>query len=239
MDEQQVLIEAFSKMAPQYESKVDRELRRFWGWSYRALVDRVLELTPIYPHDRVLDIATGTSVIPLRLLQTGNRPASITGLDITYRMLKAGQGKVGSVCTAAPIFLTCGSAMRMPYRDGAFDLILCGLATHHMDLPALLAETSRVIAPHGRVTIADVGGSAFLKLPGAKFVVRLAAFLYFLMTEGPARARAEAGALPHVFTAAEWTSHLVQAGFSQVQVTRLETDRKWSPAPLILRACKC
>jgi ubiquinone/menaquinone biosynthesis C-methylase UbiE len=238
MENQKILVEAFSDMAPHYERKVDLELRRFWGWSYVDLVDKILALTPVSPQDRVLDVATGTSVLPRRMVQAGKRPAQISGLDITYKMLKNAQAALTAEPILTPVFLTCGSALCMPYRNGAFDLITCGLATHHMDLDTLLSEISRVLAPGGRLAIADVGGSVLFKIPGINLVIRLLAFLYFLITEGPARARAESGALPNVFTAEEWTSHLIQAGFCQVQVTRLETRRNWSPAPLFLRASK-
>jgi ubiquinone/menaquinone biosynthesis C-methylase UbiE len=170
--------------------------------------------------------------------QTGKRPARMTGLDLTYQMLKNGQAAIAAESPKTPVYLTCGSALCMPFCAGAFDLITCGLATHHMDLDILLSEVARVLAPGGRLTIADVGGSALFKIPGIKSVIRFLAFLYFRMTEGPARARVESGALPHIFTAEEWTSHLIQAGFNQVQVTRLETRRIWSPAPLVLRASK-
>jgi ubiquinone/menaquinone biosynthesis C-methylase UbiE len=238
MHDEQVLIEAFTEMAPQYERKVDSELRRFWGWTYSSLVDHVLSLTPVRRQDRVLDIATGTSVIPQRMLQKGQIPASISGLDITYPMLAAGKKKMAANHPIVPIFQTCGSALCMPYGEGVFDLILCGLATHHMDVPILLSEISRVMAPDGRLTIADVGASPVFRKPGVSSLIRIAAYLYFLLTEGPARAKTEAGALPHVYTADEWTSHLTQAGFRQVQINRLESSHKWSPAPLIMRARK-
>jgi ubiquinone/menaquinone biosynthesis C-methylase UbiE len=238
MDDQNLLIDAFTGMAPQYERKVDLELRRFWGWSYADLVDEILALTSVSSNDRVLDIATGTSFLPRRMSQAGNQPAMFNGLDITYKMLKNAQAAISSEPKKTLVHLTCGSAHTMPYRAEAFDLVTCGLASHHMDLDTLLSEVARVLAPGGRLTIADVGGAPLFKLLGIKQVIRFLAFGYFLITEGPARARAESGALSHVFTAEEWTSHLIQAGFSQVQVTRLETRRNWTPAPLVLRASK-
>ena len=35
--------------------------------------------------------------------------------------------------------------MAMPFVDGAFDLVICGLGMHHMDVSQTLAEMRRVL----------------------------------------------------------------------------------------------
>jgi SAM-dependent methyltransferase len=47
-------------------------------------------------------------------------------------------------------------AERLPFPDAAFDLLTCRIAPHHFDsVPAFLAESYRVLAPGGRLLLAD------------------------------------------------------------------------------------
>jgi ubiquinone/menaquinone biosynthesis C-methylase UbiE len=238
MKNQGTLIQAFSEMAPQYEQKVNHELTTFWGWSYEGFIDRLIQAAPIHPGDTVLDVATGTLVIPLKILQQKIDCRKIIGLDITFAMLAAGKHKLERSGADTPIELTCASAMTMPYPGDYFDVILCGLAMHHMDAPVLLREMNRVLKPGGWVTLADVGGAAAWKNPCIRAMLQSAAFLYFLPGEGVARAKAEAEAIHHVYTADEWEQGLSDAGFVDIQITQLATNRSWSPAPLVMRAQK-
>jgi ubiquinone/menaquinone biosynthesis C-methylase UbiE len=238
MKNQATLIQAFSEMAPQYEKKVNHELNTFWGWSYDGFIDHLIQAAPIQPGDTVLDVATGTLVIPLKIIKQKIDCRRIIGLDITLAMLQAGKKKLDSAPADSPIALTCASALSMPYPRAYFDIILCGLATHHMDVPVLLREMSRVIKPGGWVTLADVAGSLAWKKPWVRALLQTAAFLYFLPSEGAARAKSEAEAVHHVYTADEWEKGLRDAGFVEIQITELVTKRTWSPAPLVMRAKK-
>ena len=87
MEEKANIIEAFSEMAPRYEQVVDSELNRFWGWSYSGFIKILLASTPIQPDDIILDVATGTGVIPSLLEKAGHPHSQIHGLDITMSML--------------------------------------------------------------------------------------------------------------------------------------------------------
>ena len=68
-DEEKTVIQAFSEIATTYEKVVDDELQRFWGWRYQDFVNTFLEAVTIAPSDRVLDLATGTAVIPKKLIE--------------------------------------------------------------------------------------------------------------------------------------------------------------------------
>ena len=238
MGEKHYIVEAFSEIASRYEQVVDAELQRFWGWSYDAFVDNMVNLTKIQAGDRLLDIATGTSVIPLKLISRGDPVGKITGLDITYSMLQKGRQKINKQGAGELISSVCGNAMAMPLKSGWFDVILCGLATHHLDVSILLNEMSRLLRPGGRLTIADVGGSAAWRQPHISWALRTATFVYFLPKEGYARARAESAALSHVLTPSEWKEHLAALHFKDISVEQLEKKRAWVPAPVVIRAIK-
>jgi ubiquinone/menaquinone biosynthesis C-methylase UbiE len=238
MPDKNDIITAFTEMAPKYEMTVDSELKRFWGWSYDGFIENLIQLTPCKSEDVVLDVATGTGVIPLKLIQRGKRAGKIHGLDITLAMLQRARRKTRDAPANGLVALTCASAMAMPYRDGFFDVIVCGLATHHLDVPLILSEMQRVLKNGGHLTIADVAGSQSWRGPVLGALIKTATFLYFLPREGIARARSEAGALANVYTADEWRDNLAQAGFSSIDVVRLTTEHAWSPAPLVMRATK-
>jgi ubiquinone/menaquinone biosynthesis C-methylase UbiE len=248
MSDKGVIREAFTSLAPRYEQVVDKELKRFWGWGYTDFVDHVLAITLFRDGDAVLDVATGTAVIPLTLIRLGTAWGEIVGLDITHAMLRKARQKIESAGDSGSlpgvkrpsslIRLTCASAMAMPYHNEHFDVLLCALAAHHLDVPVVLAEMARVLKPGGRLTVADVIGSPVWHLPVISSLIRTATFIYFLPQEGLARARAEASALSNVYTGMEWEQRLAEAGFEEVKITTLPTSHSWLPSPLIIQAQK-
>lgn len=238
MEEQDVVIEAFTELAPRYEKVVDNELNLFWGWSYVGFVDRLIESTPISDGDIILDLATGTSVIPRRLVEKVKKKYQVIGLDITAQMLKRGKEKIDQEKANLNIHLTCGDAMVMPFRKESFNVVMCGLATHHMNVPLMLSEIKRVLRNGGRISLADAGGSRLWHLSVIRVLIRTAAFLYFLAVENISRAWAEAAAVSNIRTVDDWNSILSEFGFVDIRITRLASKRFWAPDPLVLEATK-
>lgn len=238
MDEQNLIIETFEELSPRYEEVVDAELSLFWGWRYSDFVSTLLELTPIQEEDRILDIATGTGVIPKNIGNNNGSVRALHGLDITYGMLQRANEQYSQTSSTQPLWLTCASAMEMPYAERSFDLTICGLATHHMSVPHLLAEMHRILEDEGRLAIADVGGSPIWRLPGVKLVLRIAAFIYFYFRENSQRAWSEAVAVSNVRTKEEWHKLLIEAGFEQIHIRKLKSKYWWIPDPLVMHAKK-
>ena len=231
-----VVIEAFTEMAPQYEEVVDQELRRFWGFGYREFVDRLIEAIPVRDDDLVLDVATGTARIPLALAARTKVESRTVGLDITPAMLEYGRRDVDAKGLTPRIKLVCASAMAMPFVEGVFEKVICGLGTHHMDVPQMLSEMSRVLKARGELVLADVAASPSWKLPGIKTIIRIVALLHFLLERNAARAWAEAGAVSHIYTADEWRTILSEFRFVNIEITESPARRRWYPCALIMRA---
>jgi ubiquinone/menaquinone biosynthesis C-methylase UbiE len=238
MEDQNAVIEAFTELAPRYEKVVNSEIDRFWGWSYAAFVDRLIELTPILDGDAVLDLATGTAVIPRRLVRCVKKDYQVVGMDITPRMLRLGKEKIIDEKSTSSISLACGDAMVMPFASNTFNVVICGLATHHMNVPRLLSEIHRVLKDGGRLSIADAGGSRLWHLSVVRVIIKVAAFLYFLVVENISRAWAEASAVSNIRTADDWRSIISEYGFANITITQLTSTRFWSPDPLILEATR-
>jgi ubiquinone/menaquinone biosynthesis C-methylase UbiE len=238
MEDKANIIEAFSELAPRYEQVVNSELNRFWGWSYTGFVNLLIASTPIHPQDIILDVATGTGVIP-SLLEKGGHPRNqIHGLDITLSMLKHAKSTLGGQDGHVNQNLVCASAMEMPYANSSFSQVICGLATHHMDVNKLLHESYCILQSGGKLTIADVGGSEIMKFPGIKFLVRIFAFCYFLLFENKTRAWAESSAVSNVLSKEDWSLVLLKSGFRNIVIQKLSTRYFWVPAPLLIKAEK-
>ena len=237
METNATVIDAFTELAPRYESVVDNELQKFWGWSYQSFIDNLINNTPTFPGEIILDIATGTTLIPRRLL-ISNPHSQIVGIDITLAMLKRGKEKISPVDFGKSIHLNNGNAMFMPYGPDAFDVVVCGLATHHMNIPMMMKEVHRILKDGGRFSLGDVGGAKLWKFPPINFLIKIMAFVYFLITENKDRAWAEAISVSNLQTAEEWQTTLIANGFTDIKITPIPSKKFWVPSPLLIQAKK-
>ena len=113
----------------------------------RAAVERVAE--GVAP-GRVLDVATGTAGVALRLCE--RTAAHVTGVDLTEGMLRRGARNVARAGARERIALTIGRAERLPFADSTFDaLTFSYLLRYVADPAATLRELARVVKPGGRM----------------------------------------------------------------------------------------
>jgi ubiquinone/menaquinone biosynthesis C-methylase UbiE len=227
--------EAFTELAPRYEAAMDLELSGFLGQGYAEFIDTLLEASVVESGGSILDIATGTALIPRRLADRVRGPARIVGLDITPAMLEQGQARLPTSDFPAVISLVCASGMQMPFPQGLFDLAICGFGTHHMEPSRLLSEIRRVLKVGGSLVLADVGLPAWWRAFWVGALLEGLIFAYRLVHRN-ARAQAEAEALANVRTAEEWHRLLVDSGFIKVDIAESRTRRRWYPRALTMRA---
>lgn len=226
---------AFTEMAANYEATVDRELRQFWGVGYREFIERFLAAAGLTGGERLLDIGAGMAVVPTTLLRRPDWRGPLVGLDITPAMLRAARQALTDSGDLPHVSLVCGSGMTLPFRDRAFDAVTCALATHHMDVPVLLAEVQRVLRPGGRLVFADVAQAAFWGSRVGKAALRML-FWFYGRREGAARFAAEMEALPNIRTPEQWRALLTAAGFTGLQTTTLPARRSWYPPGILINA---
>jgi ubiquinone/menaquinone biosynthesis C-methylase UbiE len=104
------------------------------------------------PTNATLDVACGPGSIAIAFAK---RVRHATGLDATEAMLqearrKAAQEQVRNVAWSR------GSVYALPFPDGAFDIVSCRFAFHHLERPAqAFAEMIRVCASRGRIVLCD------------------------------------------------------------------------------------
>ena len=101
----------------------------------------------------MLDVCCGPGTMALDLAP---HVAHVTGLDLTPAMLEqARRAQAERGC--ANVDWVEGDVFDLPFEDGAFSLVTCGAAFHHMVDPRLaLGEMARVCRPDGRIVARDV-----------------------------------------------------------------------------------
>ena len=101
---------------------------------------------------RVLDVGCGVGHLVAWLAE--RVPARYHGLDLSVRSLQVARDRVSGV--------SVGDAERLPFRDAAYDRVVCNGAAHHLpDLGAALHEMHRVLRPSGRVILHEPVEAAF------------------------------------------------------------------------------
>jgi demethylmenaquinone methyltransferase / 2-methoxy-6-polyprenyl-1,4-benzoquinol methylase len=108
----------------------------------QAMVDQIVPARP----RRLLDVATGTAGVALRL--TEQTDAFVTGLDLTEAMLRRGQANVAASAADGRVELLAGRAEELPFPDAAFDAVtFTYLLRYVADPAATLRELTRVLKP--------------------------------------------------------------------------------------------
>jgi len=236
----QRLSAAFNELASTYEQTVDRELRKFWGIDYPGFVSHVLDMAVLRESDTVLDIATGTCLIPRTIANNigdgGGCPRYIVGIDLTFQVLGFGKEKIDASRRLPSIYLTCASALALPFAPAVFDCVFCALAAHHIRQDQLLEQVARVLKPGGQFILSDVVASPYWRLPGIKPLLRLSAFIYFFLKNTPARAWAESSAVSNVHTVDQWRRTLLGCGFSDIVFHQPSIHPRWSPSAVLITA---
>jgi ubiquinone/menaquinone biosynthesis C-methylase UbiE len=104
----------------------------------------------------VLDVGTGTALIPIELARRG-LPVRITAIDLAEEMLKVGRRNVAAAGLSDVIALELVDAKGLPYADASFDVVMSNSIVHHIPEPrGTLDEMLRVLRPGGLLFVRDL-----------------------------------------------------------------------------------
>lgn len=155
--------EMFDSIAPAYDF-MNRAMTMGLDHSWRRKAVGLLEPASRYP--RVLDVATGTADIALKLAATHATP-EIVGVDLSDEMLRIGRSKVGAarLPEGTRITLEQGDCLDLKFADATFDGVICAYGVRNFSsIETGLRSMWRVLRPGGRVVILE------LSTPGSPLV---------------------------------------------------------------------
>lgn len=136
---------SFERAATSYDSAADVQ---------RRICDRLAALLPPQPPARLLDAGCGTGYAQT-LLQTRYPAACALALDLSAAMLAR---------IHTPCLRLLGDLEHLPLATASLDLYWSSLAVQWCDLPTVLAEAARVLAPGGHLALATLGPATFHEL---------------------------------------------------------------------------
>ena len=122
----------------------------------RAWKRRLVREARLHHGQHVFDLACGTGDIAFEAGRTG---ASVTGLDVTLRMIEIAQAKARRAGMAGVLSVprfTVGDMMALPFSDGTADVVTTGYGLRNVPrLEGAVEEIARVLKPGGRLLSLD------------------------------------------------------------------------------------
>jgi SAM-dependent methyltransferase len=140
----------FSRWSAGYDRSILQWL--LFGPAHRAIITRLLARSGQLPM-AILDVGCGTGVFAARIAEAMPR-ATIWGVDLVDGMLTRGRERWQALRDhAVPVQ---GDSERLPFSDGAFDVVTCANSFHHYPhQDRAVAEMYRVLKPGGRLFLID------------------------------------------------------------------------------------
>ena len=144
------------------EQEVRRIFTRWAPWydaTHRWLPGRksAVRALGLRPGEVVLDVACGTGLELRHLARAVGPTGSITAVDLTPAMLERARRRARRRGWANIGFQEADAAS-LPFPDHSFDAAYCAYALHIVPgFQKAIAEIHRVLKPHGRLAVLDVG----------------------------------------------------------------------------------
>ena len=133
----------FDAVADRYDETIPPHVRGHY------LRKRVGLMEPLFPNGRVLDVGCGTGVLVQALREAGVRALGVDASGPMLRVMRCGDRGPG----------TRAVSERLPFRNDAFDGVVCVALLHHLAdrdaVASTVADMVRVTRPGGHVVIWD------------------------------------------------------------------------------------
>jgi ubiquinone/menaquinone biosynthesis C-methylase UbiE len=138
----------FDRWSATYEQ--DRASRRL-----RQIQTIALGMLALVPEDVLLDVGCGTGAA---VREAAHAVKRAVGFDLSPEMIARARERAAALANVE--FLEGDVSGHLPFADGEFTAVLCTTAFHHFPGPQeTIPEIARVLAPGGRVLVADANRS--------------------------------------------------------------------------------
>ena len=122
---------------------------------------------------RVLDLATGTGDVAIRAIKSKSNIASITGVDLSEKMMEIGKRKAEAAGVGDKVVFEKGDLLCLPFGESSFDCVTMAFGLRNAaDTAKCISEISRVLKGGGKALILE------FSLP-KNFLFRSAYLFYF------------------------------------------------------------
>ena len=134
------------------QGRMGRAMLKFMNLCHAPLTNWGLKLVDIHDGWTMLDIGCGGGATLQRLLKR-SKNAKVYGIDISDESVAKAK-KVNAKVLDKRVFVTQGSAEKLPYEDGKFDLVTAVETVYFWpNLPGCLQEVRRVLKPGGKFVV--------------------------------------------------------------------------------------
>jgi SAM-dependent methyltransferase len=146
------LLKSFFSQCARPEGALGRVMLSFMNYTHAPLTNWGLKLVDVQDGWTMLDVGCGGGFTIRRLLKQ-SKDAQVYGIDISEESVAKAK-KVNAEVLDKQVFITQGSAEKLPYEDKKFDLVTAVETVYFWpNLPDCLQEVRRVLKPGGKFAI--------------------------------------------------------------------------------------
>lgn len=146
------LLKSFFSQCARPEGSLGRVMLSFMNYTHAPLTNWGLKLVNIQDGWTMLDVGCGGGFTIRRLLNR-SKDAQVYGIDISEESVAKAK-KVNAEVLDKQVFVTQGSAEKLPYENEKFDLVTAVETVYFWpNLPNCLQEVRRVLKPGGKFVI--------------------------------------------------------------------------------------